>query len=90
MVVIWQSAATVFWMEYRRYVRTRRFWVLTLATLFMATGVCGALTLLAMYAPQSAEALLEWRYSSVLLLGISAWLPTSVGVPLSARMPRDI
>lgn len=90
MVVIWQSAATVFWMEYRRYVRTRRFWVLTLATLFLATSLGGALTLLAVYNPQSAEGLLGLRYSSALLLGISAWLPVIVASPLTTRMLRDL
>ena len=90
MVVIWQSAATVFWMEYRRYVRTRRFWVLTLTTLFLATSLGGALTLLAVYEPQTAEGLLGLKYSIAWLMGISAWLPVIVASPLATRMLRDL
>lgn len=90
MVVIWQSAATIFWMEYRRYVRTRRFWALTLTTLLVGVCLSTGATLMSVYAPQPLDALFGYRYSSVWMLGIWAWLPTIVSAPLSARMLRDI
>ena len=40
MVVILRDAALVFWMEYRRYVRTRRYWVLALTTLALGVIPC--------------------------------------------------
>ncbi len=90
MVVIWQSAATIFWMEYRRFVRTRRFWALTLTTLLVGVCLSALATLMSVYAPQSLDALFGYRYSSVWMLGIWAWLPTIVSAPLSARLLRDI
>ncbi|MFN4033121.1 MAG: hypothetical protein ACK4ME_05770 [Fimbriimonadales bacterium] len=90
MVVIAQSAAAIFWMEYRRYVRTRRYWALTLTTLLVGVCLSAWATLMSIYAPQQLDALLGYRYSTVWMLGIWAWLPTIVATPLSARMPRDI
>ncbi|GIV11559.1 MAG: hypothetical protein KatS3mg020_1050 [Fimbriimonadales bacterium] len=90
MVVIWQSAATIFWMEYRRYVRTRRFWALTLTTLLVGVCLSACATLMSLYAPQQIDALFGYRYSSVWMLGIWACLPIIVSAPLSARMLRDI
>lgn len=39
MVVVWQSAVAVFWLEYRRFLRTRRYWALTLGMLITGWAI---------------------------------------------------
>jgi hypothetical protein len=56
MVVILRDAALVFWMEYRRYVRTRRYWVLALTTLALGMLLCLIAALVAARIPPSAAA----------------------------------
>lgn len=52
MVVILRDAALVFWMEYRRYVRTRRYWVLALTTLALGVLLCLIAALVAARIPK--------------------------------------
>ncbi|MCS6923100.1 MAG: hypothetical protein NZM10_01850 [Fimbriimonadales bacterium] len=51
MVVVLASAATVFWMEYRRFVRSRRYWALLLGTLIVTLLGCLILWAIAVLLP---------------------------------------
>lgn len=90
MVVILESAAAVFWMEYRRFIRTRRYWVFLLAILI----VCSLFTLgvgaLARFAPQFAAKLFGLSYLAVVLLGFLAGMPSLLTQPLVTRMLMDV
>ncbi len=90
MVVILQSAATIFWLEYRRYVRTRRYWALTLAVLWLGCVFCIGLAVLAACAPEVVNRLLGVSYSGAMALGVFAWLPLVVAAPLANRVLRDV
>ena len=91
MVVILQDAATVFWVEYRRYVRTRRYWVLTLTTLALGVLTCALMATLQAW-------LSSWIISA---FGFAPYLPafmvggfmvflSVVHSPLSSRMVQDV
>ena len=91
MVVILQDAALVFWMEYRRYVRTRRYWVLALTTLALGMLLC---LIAALVAARIPEALLRFLGASVYLpAAIVGWFAAIASVvhnPLSVRMLQDV
>jgi hypothetical protein len=91
MVVILRDAALVFWMEYRRYVRTRRYWVLALTTLALGMLLC---LIAALVAARIPEALLRFLGASVYLpatiVGCFAAIASVVHNPLSVRMLQDV
>jgi hypothetical protein len=91
MVVILRDAALVFWMEYRRYVRTRRYWVLALTTLALGMLLC---LIAALVAARIPEALLRFLGASVYLpatiVGWFAAIASVVHNPLSVRMLQDV
>jgi len=92
MVVILRDAALVFWMEYRRYVRTRRYWVLALAALALGVLTCAFVAGLWVW-------LSSWMISA---FGFAPYLPAfMIGAftsslssimhsSLSSRMVQDI
>jgi hypothetical protein len=90
MVVILRDAALVFWMEYRRYVRTRRYWVLALAALAFCVLSCAITAALAAI-PQ-----VQLRLSSISVfvpataMGLLAGVASAVHNPLSVRMLQDV
>ena len=90
MVVILRDAALVFWMEYRRYVRTRRYWVLALAALAFCVLSCAITAALAAI-PQ-----VQLRLSSISVfvpataMGLLAAIASTVYNPLSVRMLQDV
>jgi hypothetical protein len=90
MVVILRDAALVFWMEYRRYVRTRRYWVLALAALAFCVLSCAITAALAAI-PQ-----VQLRLSSISVfvpataMGLLAAIASTVHNPLSVRMLQDV
>jgi len=90
MVVILRDAALVFWMEYRRYVRTRRYWVLALAALALCVLSCAITAALAAI-PQ-----VQLRLSSIsvfapaTVIGLLAGVASAVHNPLSVRMLQDV
>jgi hypothetical protein len=90
MVVILRDAALVFWMEYRRYVRTRRYWVLALAALAFCVLSCAITAALAAI-PQ-----VQLRLSSISVfvpataMGLLAAIASTVHNPLSVRMLQDM
>ncbi|MCS6919255.1 MAG: hypothetical protein NZM28_05755, partial [Fimbriimonadales bacterium] len=90
MVVILQSAATVFWLEYRRYVRTRRYWALTLTTLLLGYAFCLLQAFLASRDPEAASHLFGLSYSGASMVGAFTWLPVIVAMPLTSRVLRDV
>ena len=90
MVVILQSAATVFWLEYRRYVRTRRYWALTLAVLWLGCALCTGLAILAARDSKVVSGLFGLSYSSAMTLGVFVWLPLVMVAPLTNRLLRDV
>jgi hypothetical protein len=63
MVVILRDAALVFWMEYRRYVRTRRYWVLALTTLALGMLLCLIAALVAAGSPKRRCVFWARRYT---------------------------
>jgi hypothetical protein len=91
MVVILRDAALVFWMEYRRYVRTRRYWVLALTTLALGMLLCLIAALVAARIPQAP---LRFLGASVYLpattVGWFAAIASVVHNPLSVRMLQDV
>lgn len=89
MVVILSSAATVFWMEYRRFVRTRRYWVLMITTLMLGGGLTVGLGTLAHFLPEQTAQLLGLSYTAPVLLGVLVGLPSIIAQPLTRRMLTD-
>jgi hypothetical protein len=89
MVVILSSAAAVFWMEYRRFVRTRRYWVLMITTLMLGGGLTLGLGTLAYFLPERTAQLLGLSYTAHMLLGVLVGLPSIIAQPLSRRMLTD-
>jgi hypothetical protein len=91
MVVILQDAALVFWMEYRRYVRTRRYWVLALTTLALGMLLCLIAALVAARIPQAPLRFLGASvYLPATIVGWFAAIASVVHNPLSVRMLQDV
>jgi hypothetical protein len=91
MVVILRDAALVFWMEYRRYVRTRRYWVLALTTLALGMLLCLIAALVAARIPQAPLRFLGASvYLPATIVGWFAAIASTVHNPLSVRMLQDV
>ena len=91
MVVILRDAALVFWMEYRRYVRTRRYWVLALTTLALGMLLCLIAALVAARIPQAPLRFLGASvYLPATIVGWFAAIASVVHNPLSVRMLQDV
>jgi hypothetical protein len=91
MVVILRDAALVFWMEYRRYVRTRRYWVLALTTLALGVLLCLIAALVAARIPQAPLRFLGASvYLPATIVGWFAAIASVVHNPLSVRMLQDV
>jgi hypothetical protein len=91
MVVILRDAALVFWMEYRRYVRTRRYWVLALTTLALGVLLCLIAALVAARIPQAPLRFLGASvYLPATIVGWFAAIAWAVQNPLSVRMLQDV
>ena len=91
MVVILRDAALVFWMEYRRYVRTRRYWVLALTTLALGVIPCALVAgLWALLSPWIISAFGSSPYQPALAIGAFTISLSLVHSPLSSRMVQDI
>jgi hypothetical protein len=91
MVVILRDAALVFWMEYRRYVRTRRYWVLALTTLALGILLCLTAALVAARIPEAPLRFLgALVYLPAAIVGWFAAIASVVHSPLSVRMLQDV
>lgn len=91
MVVILRDAATVFGVEYRRYVRTRRYWVLALTALALGALMCAVVAALAATAPRILLASVRAApYLPAYLLGWLAAFSLAVQTPLAFRMVQDV
>jgi hypothetical protein len=91
VVVILRDAALVFWMEYRRYVRTRRYWVLALTTLALGVLLCLIAALVAARIPQAPLRFLGASvYLPATIVGWFAAIASVVHNPLSVRMLQDV
>jgi hypothetical protein len=91
MVVILRDAALVFWMEYRRYVRTRRYWVLALTTLALGMLLCLTAALVAARIPEAPLRFLgALVYLPAAIVGWFAAIASVVHSPLSVRMLQDV
>jgi hypothetical protein len=91
MVVILRDAALVFWMEYRRYVRTRRYWVLALTTLALGVITCALVAgLWGLLSPWIISAFESSPYQPAFAIGAFTISLSLVHGPLSSRMVQDI
>jgi len=88
--VVVSSVWTVFCIEYRRFVRTRRAWVFILSTLVVGWLLAFGAWLLARFAPQAAQRLFGLSYTPAGLMGFLAWMPSLFAVVLGLRMVQDV
>lgn len=84
------SVWTVFCVEYRRFVRTRRAWVFLLSILVVGWLLAFGVWLLARSAPQAAQWLFGLSYMPAGLMGCLAGLPSLFAGVLGLRMVQDV
>lgn len=87
MVVVWQSALAVFWLEYRRFLRTRRYWALTLGMLI--TGWVLSTLMGAAANSVLVKALLPLAHSAGFVMALLVGLTLMVSSPLVKRMLEE-
>ncbi len=90
MVVVWQSALTLFGMEFRRYLRTRRYWTLFGVICLIGLVIWLGIALLAYYAYPLYSRLMSLPYLALWIPALLNTLPVLISNRLSGRLAVDI